>query len=219
MNSYQTKISSTKPSTGFTLIELLMVMGVISVLMVASVSALRSSSSQLLTGGARFADTLNLARSEAITRQTVVRLRIARDWTGRPESNFRSFSLWALDPEADPVSPAAWQQISQWERLPEGVVLDASAAASNGTSFFAEFPVETSSLNVGANSVMVLAMDFTPRGSLIVPSSASGARFTFRLAQGFLDDSGSVVYTGSTQNWFEVGVDRLTGMATSYRPL
>lgn len=219
---------------GFSLIEMLAVMMIMTILGGLTVPALKgfTGSDALSTGARKFAGLLNVARSEAIARHTLVRLVIAQDWSGQTDANHRKISLWAWDNEVEKYLP-----LTQWEALPMGVIVEgglpsyiqgaayaqADAAAVRGDSIFDPQFAQSAAFDagIGAESITTRFVEFSPTGTARVPGG-TGRQAIFVTTQGYLGPDGSLVYTdrlgARPANWAQVNVDTLTGRVRVYQP-
>lgn len=215
------------------MIELLSVVGLISLVCGISAPALRglSGSGALDTGTRTLVDVLNAARSEAIAHHTLVRVVIAKDWTGDASANLRKVSVWSYNANAE-----RFFQDTPWYALPTGVLLEpeapsylatASYAVTDGASVRGDFPLNADSqaddyLPPTADGTQITSryIEYLPTGSARI---AGGAKRNVILVatQGYLNGT-EVVHTertaGQVGNWAQINVDTLTGRARVYRP-
>ena len=241
LNNQDTMIPTTRlvrsPRTyttrGFSLVELLAVVAMMSLLLGLTVPAVRSiSGSSLNVGVRKVADLLNLARSEAIARHSVVRFAVVTDWPGKPEAALRKASLWNWDPELEQFVP-----LSDWEELPEGLTFEsylpeyikradyASADGSTvrgdsvldpGFSQAAEFTIPSPDGTITARFV-----EFLPSGNAKIPGG-NARRAIFVTVPGFTSENGELTYTvasdGVPTTWAQVNLDTLTGRVQVLQP-
>jgi prepilin-type N-terminal cleavage/methylation domain-containing protein len=219
----------------FSLIELMTVMAIISLTAGFVVPAVKGviSGSTVDAGASKLGGLLNLARSEAIAQHTLVRFVVATDWpAANEEGNLRRVSLWAWQADS-----GRYLQISKWEELPVGLVLETElpeyirtasyaqndTATVHGSSVLAEamagdaaFAAET---NLGTISTRYI--EFSPNGSARIPGS-SDRQAIFVATPGFADQSNHITHTAQVQghaaNWAQINVDTLTGRTHIYRP-
>jgi prepilin-type N-terminal cleavage/methylation domain-containing protein len=218
----------------FSLIELMSVVTIITILAGVSVPAFKgvTGGNALETGAAKLSGLLTLARSEAIAQHTIVRFVVATEWSGKEtDANYRRMSLWAWRDDT-----ARYEQLTNWEELPLGVVVErelpayvqassyASADAStvrgscvlDELSASAAFTMETSQGQIGGRFI-----EFLPSGGARIPDSIE-RRAIFIATQGFANPGGRLTYTSQTNgrpnNWAQVNVDTLTGRVHVYRP-
>ncbi len=114
-------------SAGFSLVELLVVTGIIMLLAALSMMAFGSifSGSQLSRGGNLVADTLLLARQEAVTRNQEIEVRFYR--IGGGTGTWRAVRVLKI---LETSNGQTNQAISRTVLLPDGVVFSAVAALS-----------------------------------------------------------------------------------------
>ena len=111
-------------SGGFSLVEMLlvlMIMGILLGLVVPAVNGIGRSSS-LSTGGNTVVDLVNYAREEAMTKNTMTALVVL----GRQgsDNDYRALTILEFD------RVAGWSQITPWEILPVGIVIDSNDPAN-----------------------------------------------------------------------------------------
>jgi prepilin-type N-terminal cleavage/methylation domain-containing protein len=224
----------THTTRGFSLVELLAVIAMISVLLGLTVPAVRgfTSSSSLNTGVRKMADLLNLARSEAIARHSVVRFAVVTDWPGKPEAALRKASLWNWDPELE-----QFVQLTNWEELPQGLTFEtylpeyikgADYASVDGStvrgdsvldpefSGAAEFSIPSPDGTITARFV-----EFLPSGNARIPGG-NARRAIFVTVPAFASGDGELTYTaasdGQPTTWAQVNLDTLTGRIQVLQP-
>lgn len=226
--------SNQHPQRAFSLIETIAVISIISLVasFVVPVLSGTTSSTKLSTGARQMAGWLNVARSEAISRRTLVRFVVALEWPGRPESNQRTASLWAWDQDAE-----RFFQFTGWQELPSGIILEkelpeyiktAAYAADDRSATKGDFvlgldgdgspPVDIPNV---ATPVPVRFVEFTAAGAARVPG-ATGRQAMFVLTPGAVNADGSVTRTtnanGHAANWAQLNVDKLTGRVRIHQP-
>lgn len=213
---------------------MLAVMTIMTLLGGLTVPALKglTSSDALSTGASKFAGLLNLARSEAIARHTVVRVMIAQDWSGQTDANQRKISLWAWDNELEHYLP-----LTAWEALPTGVIVEpqlpsyiqsatyaqADASSVRGDNIFESQFAASAAFDASGASDHITArfVEFSPAGTARVPGGTA-RQAIFVATQGYANADGSLVYTDRAgtrpANWAQVNVDTLTGRVRVYQP-
>jgi prepilin-type N-terminal cleavage/methylation domain-containing protein len=227
-------VQSRGASRAFSLVELLSVVSIMGILAGLTVPAVRglTGAASLNAGTRKFADLLNLARSEAIVRHTIVRFVIVRDWEKNEDFNLRKVGLWAWDQEVKAFLP-----MTGWQELPIGIVLEpvlpdyvrkANYAAADSASVRGDCVLQREFANTaeftvhaGDESISTRYIEFLPSGNLRIPGS-SARHAIFVATQGFRNSDGSLTYTspadGHPANWTQVNVDTLTGRARVYQP-
>ncbi len=221
-------------ASGFTTVELLTVVGIISLILGISVPAMNGlgSAQSLSNGAALLAGWLNAARSEAISRHTVVRFVVARQWDHRAESSLRRICLQAWNDESQ-----SYYAITDWRELPVGVVLEPGIpdylaggayakldpAVARGDSVLDDkltgaVESDVDSIDKPGDARFI---EFLPSGNARAPGSAA-RRLIYVATSGSLGNDSKVIHTsrakGIAANWAQVNVDTLTGRAQVYRP-
>jgi hypothetical protein len=218
----------------FTQIELIAVIGIITVISGLTVPAVvgLTSSTALNTGTSQLADFLSLARSEAIARHTVVRFAVASESENDPERELRQFALWAWDPESH-----RYFQISHWESLPKGVILEpgrpeylktAAYASQDGSLVRGDSVLgtpfsESAEFTEGPEGerLSMRYVEFLPSGAVRIPGGTA-RQAIFVATHGSRGAGGSISYVarheGRPSNWAQVNVDTLTGRVHVHRP-
>lgn len=219
---------------GFSLIEMLSVVAVVTVLTGLSVPALQgiNSGNTLNTSTAKLAGLMTVARSEAISRNTIVRFVVVRSWAEKQNANLRRVSLWAWDKEIERYEP-----LTPWEDLPDGIVLEPAMPGYAKSSRYAQ---EDRASVVGdyvlaaefddrakfdpgteAGPIDARFIEFTASGNLRVPGGRS-RNAIFVLTNGFAAEDGSLSYSKRIENgpanWAQINVDSLTGRVRVYQP-
>jgi prepilin-type N-terminal cleavage/methylation domain-containing protein len=201
--------------SAFTLLELLVVIGIMSLLLVAVVPAVTSlsNSNNLNAAGRMVANSLAVARSEAINQRTLIRFEVVTDWPNDPAAAYRKFTLVQHD-----LTTGIDKQLTKWETLPEGLIFNPQdPTPGSGSYFFSLNQTQNPKLTSGGQQVTTTYIEFLPTGALNVAPSNSPVRL--RLVQGYLPSPGSTsaTLTGAS-NWFEASVDSLVGRIRIVRP-
>ena len=213
MNFRRSQSKQRKPKA-FTLLELLVVIGIMSLLLVAVVPAITSlsKSNNLNTAGRMVVNSLTVARSEAINQRTLIRFEVVTDWPSDPTAAYRKFTLVQHD-----LTTGIDKQLTKWETLPDGVIFNPQdPTPGSGSYFFILNQTQNPKLTSGGQQITTTYIEFTPTGALNVTPSNSPVRL--RLVQGhFSPGSTSVTLTGAN-NWFETSIDSLIGRIRILRP-
>lgn len=79
--------------------------------------------SALKTAGNKVAGMLDLARQEALSKGAMTALVLLTDG----DEKYRALTILKINPKTDGTVPTQndWEQISRWEKLPEGIIVDA----------------------------------------------------------------------------------------------
>ncbi len=195
-------------SKAFTLIELLTVIAVMAVLTSLLAPAFNSigRSSQLSAEGNKVVNLVNLAGQNSMAKNAMTAL-VAIPTDQSASSAYRAFALFEYVPEA-----SDWKQISGWETLKEGVVVD--PASFTFTSYPASKPQpDLPAIKYGGRTISSYKyVVFLPNRSLLQNSSAQ-----LKLAEGlFAGGASTPTYTrkgsdGSPANYYNVTVLGTTG--------
>ncbi len=222
-------------AAGFSLIELLtvvLIIGIIAGFVVPAVNGI-GRGSQLTNAGNAVVDMMNLARQEAMTKNTMTAVVImARQPSGQQVVG-EDFSYRALTVvEYDAV--AGWSQITQWEILPPGIVIDcnpdptSSPSHSSYNSFLQNSPTfpflahgqlnpPVSFQGAQLNSNAYAARIFMSNGALQNPEQPA----QLRLVEGLYQGNG-VIYTNrngqQSGNSYDVAILGMTGTTKVTRP-
>lgn len=218
----------------FSLIELLAVLAVVTVITGLSVPALNgiNGGNTLNTATAKLAGLMTVARSEAISRHTVVRFVVARDWPGKQNASLRRVSLWAWDPDIEQYAP-----LTPWEDLPDGIILEPNLpqyvrdssyakidrASVHGSCVLDPYFATRAEFNPGSQHEPVDAryIEFSPAGNLRIPDGAA-RNAIFVATNGFAAEDGTVRYAKPVghgpANWAQLNIDALTGRVRVYQP-
>ena len=184
---------STRPRrrAGFSLIELLVVVAILGLMVTLLVPALGSivSGRNLELGGSQVVDSLSLARQIAMSRGRRV--------------------VWEMDAGTNGLyrimefKGGTWQPASRIQTLPENIRPDSNTA--NSTLFSAtNAPCTNNFSNSIASVSSVVSITFRPDGTtLLSPSAVNSLRLK---------------HAQTTNNWFVITVNGVTGKTQVYRP-
>ena len=227
---------------GFTLIKLLAVIGIIVVLMGLAAPAVVSlgKSNNLNTATRLVSNLLTVARSEAINGNAHVQLRVVTDkWLTSAgddsTAHYGKFSLWKRASTATDFS-----QLTAWNTLPAGVVLDSSTNPTTKSSYgfstannpadptnpctylFAPDPKDASgpqlhnllpNVNTGPATADLAYLEFAPDGSIYYNASVTTLPSQVYL---LLVDANKL--NNGAPNWAQIRAASLTGRITVVRP-
>jgi type II secretory pathway pseudopilin PulG len=205
-------------TNGFSLIELLAVMGVMIILMGLVVPAVSSigKASSLNAGGALVTGLINAARQNSLTNNAMTALVIVTDPS--LDAQYRMFTMLEALPRADgqALTSSDWQQISKWETLSPGIVVDNNAPLQSGSSgsISPPFPAQLSYGNHPISPNQLEFLVFYPDGSISSPNPA-----TIKLVEGYYSKGSSLpLYTGGPANCYQMTVLNATGRIKIVRP-
>lgn len=232
--------SQKRGRSAFTLLELLVVVGIISILLVAVIPAVTSltKSNSLNAGGRLVSNILTSARSEAINQRRLIQVRVVTKWknssgTEDTSASYRKFSVWRRSRPDDTQQPSdpndPYIQISRWETLPTGATFEMDTSTYSfptntadprypGTYFLdSSLSNQRTSVNVPNGTANIAWIEFTPTGATNF-SGAIPSRVYVLLTEGFWNGT-SMVYTNVNHpNWLAATVDTLVGRINVLRP-
>lgn len=209
------------------------IMGILAALSLTAFSG--AGGAPLDTGVVRVMNSLTLARSEAIARNTPVQLRIVVEDSDASTAG-RVFSLF----ERRTDGSGTYKQLTGWERLPDTVSLlqnDTGLVPTTGkptgtnlladlspsnTNFFDDMPFQN-------RQVDALAIEFTPTGAVRMPASSTASHSVIYLASTVpsspsLPSGGAVTLGARTaevknkNNWRQIRVSNFTGQVRVNAP-
>lgn len=213
-----------KPAHGcgaFTLIELMAAITLLLFLSTFTVFSLRGTggAAALAVGGNRLVGLANQARQNSMTKNVLTALVLVTGQATPSQGDYRAAALLEFD--AADASPS-WKQISRWEILPTGVVIDNDSSTflsgSNNTPATAPLPPKLPGKFRGTDIANYAARVFLPNGGLYNPSTSA----TIQLVEGFVN-GGSVKLThcasgGSAADYYNIAIVGVTGRSKIERP-
>ncbi|MEM0895860.1 MAG: prepilin-type N-terminal cleavage/methylation domain-containing protein [Verrucomicrobiota bacterium] len=222
------------PRRAFTLLELLIVVMVVGMLITISIPAVTAltTSSGMNTSARKVSNLIELARSRAISGNTLTRFGIATTWPKNDTEAYKKCAIWEWDRET-----LDFKQIQSWETMPGAVYFEPSGDANyisagryaeeNRSTINGDFllsPDESDSefdVDVDGSTVSVRFIDFKANGRL-KRLDATGRNVILLLVNGVLEGGTSMTYLeakgGTPTNWAQINIDRLTGRPRIYRP-
>jgi type II secretory pathway pseudopilin PulG len=224
--------------SAFTVIELLTVVSIMALVSVVALPALNSmgNGTNLSAAGRVVSNLVTIARSEAINQRTLVQLRLLTTCKSGADDatvHYRKMSLWKL---VQSGTVQSYQQFSNWETLPNGIMVDPSNIdpTQSATPKYTYTPPGTYFLNSSllgnsngagagisyeAGAYNYTWVEFSPTGGTTYP--AGNATVYLLLTQAFMPSSTATapVYTPANHpNWYQVSINSLTGMSEVVRP-
>jgi prepilin-type N-terminal cleavage/methylation domain-containing protein len=222
--------SNCEAASGFTLIELLTVVAIMVTVVGLAVPAFTSigSANLLDASGNRAVNLINFAREDAMSKNAMTALVVL---TSPQNSAYRTLAVMEL-----PNGSTVWNQVSAWETLSSGAMID-PGPDNNSTHipfpYLFNFtrstvPAGTAgvprtafpSIQYGGATVQSYQYEvFLPNGSLLSGSSA-----TIRLAEGFISSGNTATYTrpdphgGGPANYYNITILGATGRTKIDRP-
>lgn len=216
----------------FSLVEMLTVLAIMGVLAAAFSSSLTTSgrfAQQLDTGVMLLSSALVQARSEAISRNTPVQLRVVTNDPQDATAAGRLFSLWVGGRDAngslifDADGKPVYELLVPWERLPAATSVIGFAdwmeeTALPGPNVFdagAELGNDLNTVQYMNRSVDVMVVEFSPSGGLRLPR-VSGAYSCILMATaidgaGASDLESRASDVKNNKNWRQISIANLTG--------
>jgi len=223
----QTALSMNKQSRAFTLIELLVVVAIIVMMTGLAVPTFTNigKTNSLSSSGNQVANLLNLARQNSMSKNSMTALVVQTD--SQTNNAYRSIALMEL-----PNQSKLWKQISGWETLPSGTIVDPGPDGNPAHPYQFSFNRSSDavplpgvpqqpfpSIAYGGKTVNSYSYEiFLPNGSLL-----SGSAVQIRVAGGYVS-SGVATYTqpdshgGGPANYYEVTILAGTGRTKIDRP-
>ena len=202
-----------KKSAGFSLTELLVVIAILGTLAVLAVPAFNQigGAGGLASAGNQVANMVNLARSQALARNSMTALVLAT--TSTLVQDYRAVAVFELAPRQDgqTAQTTDWRQISKWETFNNGVIFDPKLTLTNTPVVpTPAFPsMQISGKSVGLFSYLV----FLPGGSLL-----SGQSQSMKLKEGYFPPSSTTPVFTHAANYYALTIVPATGRTIITRP-
>ena len=188
------------------------VLAIVLGLVTVSMGSLRSSS--LSTATRQFADYLNLCRSQAIARHTVIRVGIVVD-SSNPDDACRRYSAWAWNKRT-----REFEQVHEWKRLSRDLVFDpslppyireATYAKRDASAVRGDYWLKAAEMEKVKETGTIRFLEFSPGGRASV-EYGDGRNVVILMRNGEREDP------SPKPNWSQFNVDTLTGRVRIYRP-
>lgn len=162
--------SLSKSKSAFTLAELLVVIVIIGIL-----SAIALPMMPNLTGQSKLESAANMLHSASkLARQHAVATKhptylVFHDKITNPDLAYRAFAIFAIDISNPPVDQDDGYYVKDWQRLPEGIILDPTANSPDNLFEIGSEPWngalnKNSELNIGGSTYITLG--FKPTGEI-----------------------------------------------------
>ena len=212
---------SSQKARAFTLVEMLVVLGVMATLLGLLIPAFtKIGAAQALTGaGNQVSDLATAGRQNSMSSNAMTALIVATD----PSSvdPYRALTLLQLSPHNDgsALATSDWKQITRWEVLPPGIIIDANYFTADTSASDTLTPPLPTTLNYGGQTVKAYGyVIFLPGGNLVESQNVQ-----IRLDEGFYPANAvNPTYThaaaGVTSNYYDVLLLAASGRAKIVRP-
>ena len=214
-------------SRAFTLLELLVVIGIISILLVAVIPAVTSLSKSSGRKGAisNLLGAIEQARAEAIKTGQSTYVVFPTFGSGTSQTtldryNYKSFAIWEDDPS---TTPASQKQLTKWQTLPTGIAIRAAGSAPlSGLADPATLTPPVTSLTFTPDSKatpVFLCVKFNTNGEVESPVN----NVTLTVFEGYVNGGTEVMTSakdanGDPASQESLAIARLTGRAEHLVP-
>ncbi len=189
----------------FSLLELLVVLAIVSVLAALSFSSLVSSlaGSKLNSAGQIVADSIGLARQEAVARDRNVQVRFYQITNG----TFQGWCALQLLRVEQTSSGAALVPVTHVILLPDGVIISASSTLS---------PLLTADTALQGTVALPIYGNTAYAGFYFLPSGS--VESALNNANNFITLQNATATGSPPANYSTVQIDTISGKVTTYRP-
>jgi len=204
---------------GFSVVELVIVLALIVVLTTLSVPAFNkiSGSGALSSSGNLVVNMANLARTQAIARNTMTALVVATD--RRSHQAYRTMAVFELAPTQDGglMRTTDWRLVSKWEVLQRGIIVDIDLTFNDKTDSASTpgvpFPM-LPDIQIGGQPVESYRyIVFMPSGYLL-----SGQSESLNLKEGYIIPNTTDPQYKNTSNKYDITILASTGRVIVSRP-
>lgn len=191
--------STLNRSSGFTLLELLVVIGIISILLVAVIPAVTSLSKSSGRKGAisNLLGAIEQARAEAIKsgQATYVVFPTFPSGTSQTTLDHYHYKSYAIF-EGDPANPGTPKQLTKWQTLPTGIALRSKSSAPESLTNPTNLSKDTTSMfkfipDSGTTPTFYY-LKFNSNGEIELPPNG----VTLAVFEGYVDTSNTEIITG-----------------------
>ena len=207
-------------SRAFTLLELLVVIGIISILLVAVIPAINLTKSSGRKGAiSNLLGAIEQARAEAIktgqaTYIVFPTFTIASQTT-LDRYNYKSYAIFEDDPTTNPISQ---KQLTNWKTLPTGVAIRSKAGSSESITNLASTSTMFAFTPEAGTTAAFYYIKFNANGEVELPP-VPPSNITLAVFEGFVDPTSAEVVTSTKDATGEpaaresITIARLTGRA------
>jgi len=203
----------------FTLLELLVVIGIISILLVAIIPAVTSLSKSSGRKGAisNLLGAIEQARAEAIktgqATYVVFATFTAASQTTLDRYNYKSLAIF----EDDPANPGTPKQLTKWQTLPTGVTIRSKAGSSESITNLANTSTMFTFTPESSTTASFYYIKFNANGEVEAPPSPP-SNVTLAVFEGYVNGGTEVITSAKDTNGEpaareSITIARLTGRA------